>query len=167
MFYRKYLAFFDAIHPWVTICCTTWWVDRLLVEFGHRVPDSEICDHSDLQYVKWHLAFTVVAVIAQTISATRRRSIQFKRECLLLGTTHSPRFSDCMFITQLPLCVFWCAAVVTTIDFSPWLCIPYVLHRRATFSLLSLLGVAASFLLDTQNYDWLLQRRLPAPPLVI
>lgn len=167
MFYRKYVAFFDAVYPWVSICCTTWWVDRLLVEFGHRVPDSEICTHSDLQYVKWHQVFTVVAVVSQTIHATKKRSKQLERECLLMLGKIDRRCFIYVFISQLLLCIFWCAVIVTIVDFSPWLCMTSILHRRATIAFFSLMGAFVSFHLDARIYSWLLQRQLPTPPLSI
>lgn len=167
MFYRKYLAFFDAIHPWMTCCCITWWLDRLFVEFGHRTSESEICFHSDLQYVRLHLAFTFVAVVLQTISTTKQRLKQIRREWTLLGVEKGRCYIIYISIAQFFLCICWTGVLISIVDFSPWLCIASLAHRRATVALCSSVSVFVVFSLDAILYDWLLKRQLPSSPLLI
>jgi len=141
--YRK--RFYAATYPWIWCCCLTWWVDRFLVEFGHRSTFSNICIHNDLQYVHQHQFITGLAVLVQIIWVCGERKKQFVRENVLLGneTTQGCIIHLYLFLASICICVTGVFACI--FDVSPWLCIPYVLNFRASF--IALFGGAAIILI--------------------
>ena len=132
MTFQRYFALHSSTFPFVFCCIATWFLDRLFVEFGHRTTYTEVCIHNDLQYVTYHQWVTVAATVGQTVIASRRRRVLFERERVLLGGT-APASCLChLYLCQCIMSVLWTTILACALDFSPWLCIPFVLENRAT-----------------------------------
>ena len=168
MYRRRHLAFFSATAPWVWCCCAAWWVDRLLVELGHRTTDSPICIHSDLQYVRYHQAVTIIATKLQTVWFCRETRQQFRRERILLGQGHGSL--PCMvhiYLCHAITCVCWTGVLACVFDVSPWLCMQAVLSRRASLMALFGIGAVTSVVLERTLYAILLSRHIHADTIEI
>jgi hypothetical protein len=154
--YRK--RFYAATFPWIWCCCLGWWVDRLLVEMGHRSTFSNICMHNDLQYVHQHQFITSFAILVQFIWIGSERKKQFLRENTLLGVTSPKTCIGHLYILLAGICVCVTGLLACIFDVSPWLCIPYVLEWRA--SLVALFGGLAIILIYIEQvlYTWSLKR---------
>ena len=145
MYIRKNLAFVSSTYPWVWGSFVTWWMDRLFVEFGHRVTSAPLCNHSNIQYVTLHCYITILAIACQTIYSIQTRSKQFKREEILLGLDETPtcRISTIsIYLLQLLICFHWAIVVACLADVSPWLCNNYILTNRASIAV-SAVGIIA------------------------
>ena len=160
MFFRKYLAFVEAVFPWMFCCIFGWWIDRLFVEFGHRSTDSPICLHSDLQYVRWHQFVTTTACSIQIIYSVRIRKTQFKRELDILSVVNHHPCLVHLYMVQAILCVAWASVIGCLIDVSPWLCIPFVNEYRATISATAIIVVVGSLLLERKLWTLTLNRAI-------
>ena len=153
MFFRKYLAFVEAVFPWMFCCIFGWFLDRLFVEFGHRATDSPICIHSDLQYVHWHQAVTAIACSIQIIYSIRIRSQQFKRELTLVGVVNYEPCLLRLYVIQTILCISWASIIGCLIDVSPWLCISFVNEYRAMISVSALIMIAAALVVERKIWS--------------
>lgn len=152
---QRYFAFRSSTFPLVFCCITTWFLDRLFVEFGHRSEYSLVCIHNDLQYVTYHQWVTGIAALCQAILASRRRRACIKREAILLGRTDE-RCLWHLYICQCILAILWTSILACALDFSPWLCVPTVLKNRAT-----IITCALSLLVSVQYIErWLYNRTL-------
>ena len=156
--YRK--RFYVATFPWVWCCCFGWWVDRFLVEMGHRSTFSNICTHNDLQYVHQHQFIIGFAVLIQIIWICGERKNQFKRETTLLGIESPKTCIVHLYILLAGICVCATGLLTCIFDVSPWLCIPYILEWRA--SLIALFGGLAVILIYIEQilYTWSLKRNV-------
>lgn len=169
MYRRRFFAFFSATFPWVWCCCLGWWVDRFLVEMGHRSSSSEICSHNDLQYVRQHQAVTGVAVLVQIIWVCLERRKQFQRESeLILGYDSKsdapiPRLGG-LYLLQAGICLSWAGVLACIFDVSPWLCLSHLLKWRA--SLIAVFAGTAILLVRVERrlYTWLQTHQLPVLP---
>lgn len=164
MFFRKYLAFVETTFPWVFCCCLTWWLDRLFVEFGHRLSDSPTCHHSDIQYMRLHQYVTIAAVLAQIIHTVLKRKVQFHRELTLIGV-HS--YKPCiyhLYIVQSILCIAWASVLVCLVDVSPWLCMTLVLNYRASIAVAAFCVVLMALLVERILWQKALDRALQMEP---
>lgn len=156
MLFRKYLAFIPSTTPCIWICIITWFLDRLLVEFGHRSSHETFCTHSDLQYVTMHQWLTGLATSCQIIWSIQSRKLQFKREASLMGIqTHICAFH--IYIIQPIICTCWSIVVVCIFDVSPWLCIDWILDNRASLTLLSISIILGCLPLEAYLWDKKLQ----------
>lgn len=156
MLVRKYCAFVSSTFPWVWGCCLAWWVDRLLVEMGHRTTSAPLCNHSQLQYVSMHCYATVVAVVGQSVYSFVGRRKQFHRETILLGIRQPCIVHLCLF--QVGICTMWSIVVACLVDVSPWLCYDFVLEHRATIALLAIQMVFVMVVVEQKLYEWTLKR---------
>lgn len=164
MFFRKYFAFVEATFPWFFCCVLTWWLDRLLVEFGHRNTDSPTCTHNNLQYVRWHQFVTLCAVKAQMAYVILIRKKQFMRELTLVGVV---AYEPCLFhiyALQGVLCVSWATLIACLIDISPWLCITNIVEHRATIATIAIGTVIATLIVEHKLWAYTLQRAIDKDP---
>jgi hypothetical protein len=162
MFFRKYLAFFESVHPWTFCCLCTWWVDRLFVEFGHRQTSSPICIDTELQYVRLHQYITVVAFFFQSCSIILKRRLQFKRELALVDISDMPCICH-IYVLNMIMCISWTIILCCIVDVSPWLCVEQVTKFRASMSLVSILSVGASVALERVLWEKTLSRAVDLP----
>jgi len=156
MLVRKYCAFVSSTFPWVWGCCLTWWVDRLLVEMGHRSTSAPLCNHSQLQYVSMHCYATAMAVVGQSVYSFVGRRKQFHRESILLGIRQ-----PCIVhlgLCQIGICILWSIVVACLIDVSPWLCYGFILEHRATIALVAIKMVLVMVVVEQKLYEWTLKR---------
>ena len=164
MFFRKYFAFVETTFPWIFCCFLTWWVDRLLVEFGHRATDSPTCTHNNLQYVRWHQFVTMCAVKAQTVHSVLIRKKQFLRELSLMGVIEYRPCLYHLYIVQGSLCVAWAAVIACMVDVSPWLCLPTVVHYRASIATAAVATIFLLLLAERKLWTWTLDRAVRMDP---
>jgi len=157
MIVRKYYAFVSSTVPCVGICLLSWWVDRLLVEMGHRASGVKLCTHNSLQYVQMHCCMTVVAVLCQSVWSVSVRHKQFVREAILLGIEETPCAVH-LYLLQIGLCVAWTVVVACLIDVSPWLCYDWLLESRGAIAAVALASVVAMVHLEQWLYNWTLRR---------
>jgi hypothetical protein len=156
MLVRKYCAFVSSTFPWVWGCCLTWWVDRLLVEMGHRTTSAPLCNHSQLQYVSMHCYAATIAVVGQSIHSFVGRQKQFHRETILLGIRQPCIIHLGLF--QIGICTLWSIVVACLIDVSPWLCYDFILEHRATIALVAIKMVLVLVVIEQKLYEWTLKR---------
>jgi hypothetical protein len=162
MLFRKYFAFFESIHPWTSCCLITWWVDRLLVEFGHRTTSSPICIDTELQYVRLHQYITVIACLLQIFSTVYKRRRQFKRELALVDIVHMPCICH-VYALNTVICIAWTVILACIIDVSPWLCVAVITNYRASISLFSIFLICLSIVLERIIWDKTLSQSLDLP----
>ncbi len=153
---RKYCAFVSSTFPWVWGCCLTWWVDRLLVEMGHRTTSAPLCNHSQLQYVSMHCYATAIAVVGQSVYSFVGRQQQFHRETILLGGRQPCIIHLCLF--QVGICAMWSIVIACLIDVSPWMCYDFVLGHRATIALVAMKLILVLVVAEQKLYEWTLER---------
>lgn len=161
MYYKKNLSVYDSTFPFVWICVITWWVDRLLVELGHRSTDSLVCIHNNLQYIHYHQYTTSALVFIQMVKAIAKRRREFIRESKLANSFTSIYAIVTIGMLQTVLVLAWCSIVLTLLDVSPWLCVDDVLENRALYSFVSLFCIVIVLPVETILWDWFLQRGLP------
>lgn len=162
---RKYCAFVSSTFPWVWGCCLTWWIDRLLVEMGHRSTSAPLCNHSNLQYVSLHCWTTVVAVAGQSVYSIVGRQQQFRRETILLGVRQPCIVHLSLF--QVGICALWFVVIACLVDVSPWLCYEFVLEHRGTIAVIALQLVLLLLILEQKLYEWTLKKAVMAETLQI
>ena len=150
MYFEKYLSIYNSTFPCIWVCVISWWFDRLLVEFGHRVTDSPICHHNNLQYVLTHRVITYFLMFIQICCCCFLKRKQFYREAALCHSSASCLFP--IYIAQIFLVLSWSTIFSVILDVSPWLCIPPILENRAIISL----GAVAVifFILPLQTFIW-------------
>jgi len=159
MLFRKYLAFVPSTFPCIWICLISWFLDRLLVEFGHRTSPSKLCTHNDLQYVNIHQWLTGIATFFQIIWSIQARTHQFKREASLMGIqSYICHFH--IYILQTIICVCWSLVVVCQSDVSPWLCIDWILDNRASLTLMAISIIIGCVPVEAYLWDRKLQNAL-------
>lgn len=166
MLFRKYLALYSSTYPWIWCCIVTWILDRFFVEFGHRNYDAPMCTHNDLQYVAIHQYITLIAVLAQIIHSTKERTIQFERECKLMGITNKPCKWH-IYTTQTIICVAWATIIVCIVDVSPWLCIQTFVRYRASITILALTILCITLSTESWLWDKTIENLLPYQPDII
>lgn len=161
MYYKKNLSIYDSTFPFVWVCVVTWWVDRLLVELGHRSTDTLVCIHNNLQYIHYHQYTTSALVCMQIVKAIAKRRREFVRESKLSSsvTSHCAVFT--VGILQTMLVLAWCSIVLSLLDVSPWLCVGYVLENRAFLSFGSLVCILCVLPVETILWDWFIEKGLP------
>lgn len=159
MLFRKYLAFVPSTSPWIWCCVLTWWIDRFLMELGHRSSSEVLCTHSDIQYVQLHQYITCIACLVQIIYSVRERVTQFKREAQLMGIDDIPCQLH-IYIIQSLICTSWTTVIVCLIDVSPWLCLESVVQNRASIAALAICCIMCSLPAEAWLWDRLLQRAL-------
>jgi len=165
MYIRKNLAFVSSTYPWVWGSFITWWMDRLFVEFGHRVTSSPLCNHSNIQYVTLHCYITVLAIGCQTIYSIHTRAKQFKREEILLGLREEETPSCrilcfIIYLLQLLICFHWAIVVACLADVSPWLCNDFILEHRASIAVGAFGAIAVLVYSEQCLYTYVLKRVL-------
>lgn len=154
MFFRKYLAFYDATCPWVWCVIISWWLDRLFVELGHH--NIHTCTHNDLQYVHIHEYLTLAATVFQTLRIIRKRKKQFGREVVLTGSSQTCLWH--IYILQLFLVTAWTCILSVLLDVSPWLCKQNILQYRACIATCAFAIVFIALSGDKIGWDWSLRR---------
>ncbi len=160
MIIRQYAAFFSSTTPWLFLCCICWWIDRLLMELGHRRQDSTFCYHSNLQYVNLHCLMTVIACTCQTIHSVLRRRRHFRREAVILGVV--PPCIIHLHLLQCLICLMWTVILACIIDVSPWLCFENIVQKRASIALISMLTICVCLYLEQFLYNKTLQLQIEA-----
>jgi hypothetical protein len=159
MLYRKYLAFYRCTFPCIWIVVSAWFIDRLLMELGHRSHITEICTHSDLQYVYVHKWLTITAGTIQSYYSVKERTTQFERERNLMGI--EDRICNIHIqLLQILLCVCWLTVISTIIDVSPWLCIENASRYRACYCVLGFLGMVVIIPLESYLWDKTLRKAI-------
>jgi len=159
MLFRKYLAFRESTFPWFWVCVLTWLSDRLFVEIGHREKTHTICTHSEIQYVQIHQYMTTGATILQIVYSIRKKINQFKREANIMGIEKIPSFIPIVFFSTI-ICTSWCIVLTCLIDLSPWLCIDYILNRRATIAFTTMCILICAIPFESKVWDRQLQKAL-------
>ena len=161
MYYKKNLSIYDSTFPFVWTCVMTWWVDRLLVEFGHRSTDTLVCIHNNLQYIHYHQYTTSVLVGLQIVKAITKRRREFIRESKLANSVTSRWALFIIAILQIVLVLAWCSIILAILDVSPWLCITDILENRALVSLGAFLCILVMLPVEAILWDWFIQKGLP------
>lgn len=160
MFYKKNLSVYDSTFPFVWVCMLTWWIDRLLVELGHRSSDSDVCIHSDLQYVHLHQYICYLLVAVQVAKAFIQRRREYAREAQLVDSNIHPCSSVIILICQTILVCAWSSIFFVLLDVSPWLCVSQILDRRAMIAMGCLMCILMILPLEAVLWDRFLQTGL-------
>jgi len=160
MYYKKNLSIYDSTFPCVWVSVLTWWLDRLLVELGHRSSDSAVCAHNDLQYVRLHQSVGATLAAFQMIKAVARRRREYVREAQLVQSTVHRCTSAWIVVTQSLLVTAWAVIFSVLLDVSPWLCLPWVLQNRAVVAAVSFVCILLTLPLEAMVWDCCLQRGL-------
>ncbi len=161
MYYKKNLSIYDSTFPLVWICVITWWVDRLLVELGHRSTDTLVCIHNNLQYIHYHQYTTSALVCMQIGKTIAKRRQEFVRESKLAHSVTSRCALFCISILQTVLVLAWSSIFMSLLDVSPWLCVDNVLENRALLSFGSLLCILCVLPVEAILWDWFIEKGLP------
>lgn len=151
MLYRKYLSFYRCTFPCIWVVVSAWFIDRLLMELGHRSSTADVCTHSNLQYVIVHKWLTSIACAIQSYYSIRERTTQFERERALMGI----EVRICHYHIQLlqaMLCVSWLVLVAALVDVSPWLCIEHVAQYRASYAFIAFISMF--IIIPLESYLW-------------
>lgn len=163
MFIRRNLAFVSSTYPWVWGSFLTWWLDRLLVELGHRTTSAPLCNHSNIQYVRLHCYVSQCAIVCQSVYSIKTRLTQFNREKILLGIDSSPpcrTLSIAIYLLQAGICLAWSVVIACLADVSPWLCQTLILEHRASIAASSLLGIVVLIYTEQFLYSYTIKRAL-------
>ena len=151
MLYRKYLAFYRCTFPCIWVVVSAWFVDRFLMELGHRSNTGAVCAHNDLQYVIVHKWLTSFACILQSYYSIKERVIQFERERSLMGIDVRVCHLHIQ-ILQAMLCVSWLVFISALVDVSPWLCIEQVAQYRASYAFVGFMAMI--IIVPLESYLW-------------
>lgn len=158
----RHFGFHSSTFPLVFCCIVTWFLDRLFVEFGHRATSSPICIHNDLQYVSFHQGLTALAVLGQTVYASRRRRDGLSREIILIGSTNKAGCLCHLYMCQAILALGWTSILSCALDFSPWLCVPAVLNNRAMLITAAFCAILIVYHLERCLYEQTLRAHVPS-----
>ena len=156
MFYKKKLSFYDSTFPYVWVCFFTWWVDRLLVELGHRRTDSEFCVHNNLQYIHWHQYVTTLLIVFQIIKTLLKRRNEYRREAALSNSKFGCIIP--VYMVQIILVLSWSSILLVLVDVSPWLCLGFFRRNRAIIAATALLCILCVLPAESLFWDWSLAR---------
>lgn len=157
MYYKKNLSLYDSTFPFVWVCLFTWWVDRLLVELGHRSSLTDICLHNDLQYVNLHQYIFASLVLIQIVVSTAKRYREYDRESQLVQSTPYNCNIVWIFCVQCVLVSAWSVIFSVLLDVSPWLCVKPVVEYRALIACFSLACIVVTLPIETLAWDKSLQ----------
>lgn len=160
MYFKKNLSVYDSTFPFVWVSVLTWWLDRLLMELGHRSADSPVCAHNDLQYARMHQSIGITLVVFQIVKASMRRRREYTREAQLVQSVVHGCTTVWISVIQSILVVAWAIIFAVLLDVSPWLCMPSVLQNRAIIAAVSLLGILLTLPVETLVWDYCLQKGL-------
>ena len=159
MLIRRNFAFVASTYPWVWGSFTTWWVDRLFVELGHRATAAPLCNHSNIQYQAFHCYVTIAAICCQTLYSINIRDTQFRREKILLGITTSTCIIH-IYLLQACICTMWAIIIACLADVSPWLCNDVILGKRASIALTAAIAIVILVMTEHTLYTRSLEREL-------